>query len=101
MSKILGQLTDYNDVLNMQIQTTTIKSDKRFVISAKMRATVQVCQPENSGATTNTPGKTSEDDEQVSVENNKKEEKWKETKANEDGWIKPFECAPVAHFYKK
>ena len=60
VSKILGQLSDYNDALNMQIQTMRTTRDDRLVSSAKMRATEKLCQPENSNATMNTPGNTSE-----------------------------------------
>ena len=66
-----------------------------------MRVITQVCQLENSSVTKNETGNTSEDDEQVKVENNKREEKEKETKENEDGWMKPLKFMHVMHFHKK
>ena len=38
--------------------------------------------------------------EQDALENNKRDEKEKVTKENEDRWIKPLKCVPIAHFYK-
>ena len=57
-----------------------VVSNDTLMISAKTRVTAQVFQPENSSSTTNASGNTSEDDEQVEVENNKREEKEKELK---------------------
>ena len=83
-SQILGQLSNYDDILNRQIQTTRIASNDVLASSEKMRATAQVCQPENSRAKTNAPENANEDNIQDALENNKRDEKEKVTKANED-----------------
>ena len=58
ISKILGQLSDYDDILNRQIQAFKIKSNDRFLSFSNMRVTVQEYQYVNSIATINASEKT-------------------------------------------
>ena len=84
MSNILGQLSDYNDILNRQIQAIKITSNDRLLSLSIMRATAQEHQPANSSAIMSLSEKSSEDHGKEAVEDNKRDEIAKATKSVEE-----------------
>ena len=57
MSKILGQLSYYDDALSRKNQVIKITSNDRLLSLSNMRATAQERQPSNSSATKNSSEK--------------------------------------------
>ena len=57
MSKILGKLSDYNDILNRQIQAIKITINERLLSSSNIRATARYYQLTSTSAKINTPEK--------------------------------------------
>ena len=57
MSQILGQLSDYNDVLSRKTQPIKITSNDRLLSLSNMRKTEKEYQPSHSSATIKTSEK--------------------------------------------
>ena len=101
MSRILAQLSDYNDILSRHIQARSITGNGIFLSSSSMRATANVCQPENSSVIISTSEEINEEDAQVVAENNKRDTSTKVTTKENEGWIKPMKFAAITHFDAK
>ena len=71
-SKILSQLSGYNDVLNRNIQANRIICNKKLLNSLTIRGTAKKIQPVCSSVMANTSEEISEEDGKVIIEKQKR-----------------------------